>query len=44
MITEGFDRYGHKRRTFFEKFELFSKIQGKEDVIFVDKVVCFWFN
>ena len=29
---------------FFEKFALFSKIQGKENVIFVDKVVYFWFN
>lgn len=41
MITHLFDRYGHKRRTFFEKIAFFSIVQGKEIIIFVDKVVCF---
>jgi len=39
IITDGFDIYGHKRRTFFKKITLFSKIQGKEIIIFVDKIV-----
>jgi len=40
IITEGFDRYGHNWRTFFKKFRFFSRIEGKEIIIFVDKVVC----
>jgi len=41
MITEGFDRYGHRWRTFFEKITLFLIIYGKEIIIFVDKLVSF---
>jgi hypothetical protein len=39
MIIDGFDTYGHRWRTFFEKIKLFLKIYGKEITIFVDKLV-----
>jgi len=36
MITEGFDRYGHNSRAFFEEIAFFSIIQGKETFISSD--------
>jgi len=44
IIKYLFDRYGHNRRSFFNKITLFSKIQRKEIIIFVDKFICFLFN
>jgi len=38
MITEGFEIYGHSWGI-FQRISILSIIQGKEIVVFVDKIV-----